>query len=394
MLILILIGAACFGQAARIKEPSFVPMSPEVMAQGGSFVAAAHGYNSFFYNPAGLAREFGSFTLATVNGWVYARPDRVINSLEGIQGLTGGGEESMFAALDIINDQATSGGFGVGASGGFGVAGSGLGIGAVFVVDSYIYGPTLFGVEGDLHATGALVLGYALRFDLLGIDISVGGDVRPMARLHGPITNENIGDLLSVLTGGSADESALPDALNNIKALYGTGVAFDVGAIVEITPFTVGISIRDLFGTTLTYNSSGLMDFAEYVTSTGEIPVGTPEAGTYMIPMEISAGAMFHPDMGFFQYIFDPIIHVDLVDPIGVFQEERSPWTLLHIGAEARLLSIFAVRAGLNQGYITIGGGVKLLFLEAHAAIFSRELGKHIGDRPNAGVTLEAAIRF
>ena len=184
------------------------------------------------------------------------------------------------------------------------------------------------------------------------------------------------------------------EAFNGVQALHGAGFAFDIGAILEISPFSIGFSIRDVLGTGLEYNSTGLMDFIDLVSQGGDITQGEPAEQNYVIPMNIAAGLSFHPDMGFLRYIFDPVVHVDLVDPIGVFRDERSPWTLLHIGAEARLLSLFSVRAGLNQGYITLGAGAKLLFLDANVAVFSRELGKHIGDRPNAGVSIEAAIRF
>jgi hypothetical protein len=49
---------------------------------------------------------------------------------------------------------------------------------------------------------------------------------------------------------------------------------------------------------------------------------------------------------------------------------------------------------GFNQGCLTLGVGAKLLFLDLNAAFFTREMGKYIGDRPNSGMSLEAAIRF
>lgn len=57
------------GVYAQPFDP-FQPANPIVMGRGGSFTATASGYNSFFYNPAGFARD-GELTLASVNVWAF-----------------------------------------------------------------------------------------------------------------------------------------------------------------------------------------------------------------------------------------------------------------------------------------------------------------------------------
>ena len=84
LLIVLLAGSGIVFSQTEIFESPFLPVSPEVMGQGGSFVAAAHGYNSLFYNPAGFARPDGSFTLASATAWMYSRPDRILAALEGM----------------------------------------------------------------------------------------------------------------------------------------------------------------------------------------------------------------------------------------------------------------------------------------------------------------------
>lgn len=398
LLLTTMTGGIAFSQAI-INEPPFLPMSPQVMAQGGSFVAVAHGYDSLFHNPAGFARDPGSLTLASMTGWVYARPDRVIETLEGLGELGGGSEEAALSGLlsfvDLITEQMTTGGIGVGASAGVGLVAGGFGLGASLVMDSYIYGRNLLGAEGDGTLTVAGIAGFAFPFELFGIEISVGGDVRPMVRVHVPITNKNIMDILGMALNPVEGEGGFDAVFNSIDALYGFGLAIDLGGIVQAGPFIGGISIRDFLGTKFEYNQSGLQEFIELMSAGGDLSQGNPAVGEYAIPMNISAGVAFNPDLGALKYLFNPTVHIGLEDPIGVFQEERSPWTLLHMGAEAKiLLNIFRVRAGLNQGYITVGAGMKFLFLDASVAVFTRELGKHIGDKPNSGVSFEAALRF
>jgi len=54
----------------------FQPANPIVMGRGGSFTATASGYNSFFFNPAGFARD-GELTLASANAWAFMDRDLV-----------------------------------------------------------------------------------------------------------------------------------------------------------------------------------------------------------------------------------------------------------------------------------------------------------------------------
>jgi hypothetical protein len=64
------------------------------------------------------------------------------------------------------------------------------------------------------------------------------------------------------------------------------------------------------------------------------------------------------------------------------------------MGMEARVLRFIKLRGGINQGYVTAGMGVKLLFLDINASYFVREMGRYAGVKPNEGFTVEAAIRF
>jgi hypothetical protein len=122
---------------------------------------------------------------------------------------------------------------------------------------------------------------------------------------------------------------------------------------------------------------------------------GTLEtADQYTIPMDIAVGASFHPDFGTFNNIIDPSISLDMRNIVGALARQVSPWTLLHLGVESRFFSFFTLRAGINQGYLTLGGGLKLLVFDLNFAVFTRELGAHIGDRALSGMSMDAAIRW
>jgi len=384
-LLAILVPAALVS-AAEYIEPAFVPLSPSVMGQGGSAVATAHGYDSFFYNAAGFSRSKRELVIPGATAWVYARPDALLTFALGAL-------SAPPAPADIVNligSQVTSGGFGVGASAGIGFVGDGLGLGMVLIVDSMLRGPTLLGLAGDLTGTLGFIGGLSVPLELGKAKIHLGVDIRPMLRFHIPLTNSDAIALVMAFASGSD----LMSAISSASAVYGVGIGLDAGAILEWGPLLVGLSLRDFGGTRFQYGTETVSSILGTLQSQGRLPVGSAVADTYVTPMEISAGIAFHPNLKKAAKYFDPSFQLDCQDIIGVIRDSRSPWALLHVGADIKMLSFFSLRAGLNQGYLTFGTGLKLAFLDLNAAVFTRELGAHLGDIPNAGATLEIALRF
>jgi hypothetical protein len=374
--------------AVDYVETAFVPVSPDVMGRGGSLVADVEGYDSLFFNPAGYSRGSGSLTLSEAGAWVYARPDAVFGLAQKYIAGTG----STSDLVGFLNDQVTSGGIGAGASFGIGYVGNGLGLGVVVIADSLLSGETLMGMSGDLTATIGFIGGLSMTFDVLGATLHVGGDVRPMVRIHAPLESSTAMAMLTAV----ATSADILKAITSADALYGVGIGMDLGAIMEIGWVNVGLSIRDLFGTTFRYSTSSFGDlWTSVITQFGFPSTGNlVTADQYTIPMNVILGVALHPDLGSFSQAFDPSLSVDLYDCIGALSGESAVWPLLHVGAELKLLSIFTVAGGLNQGYITMGVGARLLFLDLGFAIFTRELGAHIGDKPSSGATLDVAIRW
>jgi hypothetical protein len=374
--------------ATDYAESPFIPTSASIMGRGGSNAADVQGYDSLFLNPAGFSRDTTSLTLGAASAWIYSRPDLLLGLGQKMLAGTSGTSDT----ISFLNSQVTAGGIGAGSSLGVGYVGNGLGLGVAFIVDSYLSGTTLLGVTGDLTATIGFIGGVSVPFDVLGFRIHVGGDIRPMIRVHVPLTNSiALGALTSVAGGGDVFA-----ALGSADALYGAGVGVDLGAIAELGWFNLGISIRDLAGTQFRYNSSSFATLR----STFASQVAFPSNGvlvtsdTYTIPMDVTLGFSFHPDLGTVSNIIDPSLSVDLGDLVGTLSGDRSVWTALHVGADLRLLSLFSVSAGLNQGFLTAGGGVRLLIMDMGFAVFTRELGTHVGDKSSSGVTFDLSFHM
>lgn len=382
LLIFILLSSFTFSQT---YIDSFTLKSPEVMAQGGSFTAIASGYNSLFTNPAGFEGK-NSLTIVSLNPWVHMRPDRAVEIVEGMIA-----QGDFLDIVNIVNEQITTGGFGVGFSTGIAWTGSGLGLGIFGVADSYIFGNTLFGTEGIANVTISAVGGISLPFNIFGMKLVVGGDVRPMYHAYIPLQNNAIISLLSSLEGGESDPISI---LLSQDACVGLGLGLDVGAILELGHFSFGASIRDLFGTRFSFSEMSMQSIIDSIELTQTLPEGTEIEDVFLSPMVFSVGAAWHPDLGSLSFFIDPKIHVDLKDPIGVIRDKRSPWTLLHAGTEIKMLRFISLRGGLYQGYLTAGLGIDLLFIDINAAVFTVEKGSYIGDKPNSGFSLETSIRF
>ncbi len=379
----LVLGLLASGLRPASAEPPFLSPSPVLLAQGGSSTAVADGYDALFTNPAGFSLSKGSVTLSSFSAWVYGSPSRLLDTLA---------DPTEAAMIDYLNGEITRGGGGLGAAYGIGWVGRGLGLGLSLTADSFLQGPTVHDATGDLlNLTLGFVAGFALPLKLAGGKVHLGVDFRPMVRVRAPADGN--ASALAVLDAlqGHAEPLAM---LNAADALHGFGIGLDMGAIAEFGAFRLGFSVRDFMGTRFDYSRNTLSDIGDTLTNSFNLPQGPAASGNFVIPMTVNLGMSWHPDLGGLKSLIDPILHADLQDIVGGIQEGRSPWTLLHVGMEVGLLSLLKLRAGLDQGYFTMGAGLKILILDVNWALFTRELGSQPRDWPSSGMVVEGAIRL
>lgn len=377
LVLMMAVAAFTFLSAAEVYDsPQFAPVTPELIGQGGAFTAVAHGYNALFTNPAGFANEGGSFTLLSTTLSPYVFPTQEV--MDGVSGVDFSASPDVFLkdAVTVLDDTLRNNGLGSNINAGMAIVGKGLGLGVVTDFDIYARGKNALGTEVDAAATVAAIAGLAFTFDLgTRMKLLVGGDIRAMHRIE--MRDVTISEILDYM-----DETKNTE----LYALQGSGFAVDLGTILKWGGLSFGVSVRDLGGTTFSYQEKTL----EQVQS--QEP-GIDVADDYVIPMSINTGIGWHPNLGILRWLIDPTFQVDYEH---VFYEEKDPtfWTGLHAGTEIRVLRFIKVRGGINQGYVTAGLGMKLLFLDVNASYFTREMGIYSGAKPNQGLTLEAAIRF
>lgn len=390
--------------AETILQEEFRPFNAEIMGQGGSSAAVAEGLAALMTNPALIPYTEGTeLSFPALTFWAHTRPDLLLRTAAALSGQDIEQSNQQELIIDVLTQQFTTNGFGVGTSATVGWVGPRAGIGLEVGADVYIYGDTFpLGLQGEIDSHISLMIGYGQPFVVGPIDLSVGVALRPHVRVNSFIESREALTLLSSFIGLDTGGGST-DPLQAITALNGFGVSFDGGALMRWRSFTAAVQARNLLNTTMAYTNNSLQTIIDRL-AVGALPnaarVGDAEyvGDSYVIPLELTFGLAWQPDLGRLSALVRPELHAQIVDPFGLTDPNptrpRSLWTRMHIGTEIRLLDFVDLRAGLNQGYVTAGFGAKLAFLELNYAIFSRELGRFPGDQRSSGVALDIAVRF
>ena len=346
-------------------QPDFGWQSPIVMAQGGSFIANASGFDSLIYNPCGYISEKGKFYIS-IQAEALMNPFALYDDIHNGVGIA-----------DLFINQLLSNGLGGGGKVGFGWVGRG--VGAAFVVNAGTYFPqkdNLLSAEGIIYADAGLVGGYAHNFKLGALNLGVGGTARVFYRLESTVDFSLVTDLVA---GTDIDWSAIP--VNG-----GLSFGFDAGVNLKWRSLTGAVVLRNIGHQWYFFKSGTLGGFTESKLPSGKV------SEKYVTPM----------NLGRTSKIIDPRIHVsyDLPLLIGIDRDyfvdyvPQSFWTGWHIGTEIKLVSVFLFRAGINQGYLTAGMGIDFYIGELSVAVFSREGGRRAGDSQELGASVELLFHF
>ena len=76
---------------------------------------------------------------------------------------------------------------------------------------------------------------------LFGMELSLGGDLRPYYRMTGKIDSRVLGSVLQGMMEGTTDPD---EALMQLPVDCGYSLAIDLGALLKVGPFTAGLSVR------------------------------------------------------------------------------------------------------------------------------------------------------
>ena len=380
---------------SAVAEP-YAPMSARMLGMGSAGIAIPGRSDAFFINPAALGAGHFELSLPYVQMTVYHPYDFLGKGEDG---------KSLFDnILDGVKDTSDSEALAGAASDLLGIVKSGYGkffdvdTGVSFTAKGFALGvfanaslhtfADVGGLDSQLIAeTNAVaVLGFGHRFEL-PMDFSI--DVGATVRFNYIAYTEAIGkDTLLDMMGDGSESFDFNKAFEGISLMAGWSLPIDIGINLNMPyGFSFGIVARNL-------NGNYHMAIHDY-NSLEKDPFGNKAADHFTLGSDFSldTGIAWQWDNVWFR----PTIAVDIVDWVGMCTEPvglRTFLTHLNIGAEIRLLSFLDLRAGMSQGYFSIGAGLDLWAIKLDMAYYWKEFGETAGDYGLDGFTVRFNIGF
>jgi hypothetical protein len=359
---LIVGGALAFPSYLFSWESAFFDLfefsySARAAAMGGLHCALADDASTLFSNPAGFRSVKPQFTVSQATISLYESAPEILG--EVFTG-TGGSTALRKATVDVLGPLALS------------YVGKGWGFGLFDRVDVRFESQASSASE-LIEENLVFIGGRSFRIPLperwsstldLGMSLVIFGGGRTYSYT----------DIREVLTGSVSPLAMLEDAAYFYRAI---GAGIELGVRYSYKDwFAVGIAGRNLsFEQYRRYGS-----FLEYLQ-------GGSSAPTYnVLPMDISAGILFHPPLGRLGWVLtDLLIAADYHNIFDfLIYPEGATNPLLHIGAgmELKFLKIVSLRAGYYQCLPSFGAGLDLSLFKLNFAYFGRELSSEPGGYP------------
>ncbi len=313
------------------------------MGMGGAFTAVADDENALFYNPAGLA------DLSTVNvGILNPMVDVSDKSIDLISDTDDTDMDDTGEVADLLRQY----------SGdhqhfraslfphvGFNLANLGVMIGGLAQanLDAEIRNPVWPETHVDFAMDYGVLGGVGMKLPFQ--DLKLGATVKVIHR-------ESLQEVYTATDIADDDfEDRFEDDLSN-----DTAVSVDIGTIytlsfIEWMQTDVGLAIQNL----------PAMEFGDDMDVETQANLG--------IAMKKSFAAFS---------LVGAIDYLDLTQSVG----DDNDWAKrLHMGVELQLPVVLSVRAGLNQGYGTVGATIDIWVLRLDFATYAEEVGAHSGQR-------------
>jgi hypothetical protein len=369
----LLLSAAGFSQ--EFSFDGIELLTARAQAMGGMHAALADDTSTLLTNPAGFRGMEPHFAIAEVTanltGPVFSIADIVVQAAGGDAGvaslITSPEVLSLFSSLYakiLLNGPLA-----------FGYVGNGLGFGffnsSGVTLTSQGAIPT---ISASIHEDVLFIGGYAVRIPLPGSwrsTFDVGVSIKTFARASVELS-ESILNFLSFFTAPPIDSfMALPFNLD-------VGFGIDAGLLYSWNEtISVGIVGRDLYCPVVRNGYDSLTAF-----TTG----GTSTLSYDTAPIDLCAGIMYSPDLGFLaNYITDVKVLLDYSDILDFLTHPATatnPALHVGIGLEFVLLDVFSLRGGFNEGYFSAGMGLNLTVFRLNLAMYGTELSTEPGIRP------------
>ena len=323
----------------------YQPLTARARGMGTTGVAVTGRSDTFYVNPAALASKRFQLSVPSLQVTAY----HIYDAVKGggldigpgtLVNMAGGIQEGYGKLMDI--DAGMS----------FTAYGFGLGINATVGINTFADNGR-YGLESDLFGEirAAVSLGYGHRIPLPA-DFSI--DIGAMVRFsYLAYTDTFSAEMLSNMEGFSLDQTAV---------MAGFAIPIDAGINLNMPyGFSFGIVSRNMNGR---YYMTAFDGFG----------------------------------WSYSTWYLSPTIAIDIRDFVGMCTTQdftfRDFMYHLNIGAEVRVLSFLDLRAGLSQGYWSIGMGLDLWAFKVDVAYYRQEFGETAGDYGLDGFTIRFNIGY
>ncbi|MEX1055609.1 MAG: conjugal transfer protein TraF, partial [Rhodothermales bacterium] len=386
--------AQSYSQTAR----AFV-QSPQALGMGDTGVAFTSRENVFFYNPAHLAHVAGLRPRISILGIRGSLSDNLFDQIafyqdelepaidEGIDNLSNERQEELY-------DEAIA-----------------LGRKRTFLNGDLLL-PSVMMRVGDV-GIGAGIFGHSMlryRFEDAGagvplIDMNAIADLIIVGSAAADLSNYGVDGLTAGITGKIAQrwltsKNKALDELSEDEDVYllkGSSIGFDIGLLYDIDfvplpgDLKLGFTAYDIiasdfdykFNSNLTENSADnqavISEEEDYANETFGLSPSFRIGAAYMFPGLSTLGILKNTGITLdYLWYSDPLI-------------KQESLANLHVGAQAQL-AFFVARAGLSQGYTTLGAGLHLGFMKIDYAFYGVEQGRYPGQLPGWNHTAQIAF--
>lgn len=331
---------------------------PRSLGMGGAFTAVKGDVDTLFYNPAGL--EDMSFLLDLIS--VSAETDEdFINVAEDIIDAMdlATDTERLSAITDIINANLGKAFHGqVTVLPAILYQNFGLAILAKGEADIRLH--NALSSQGTVEVDGGVevgpVAGFSFALPVDGLRMGIGGKWLQRMWVERNFTAQEL----------ASDNFDFSDFdTTNSDFSFDLGLMYDLPFWDSLSP-VVGLAALDITD----------LDFKEG----GEIP------------SRINIGLSISPGIDLFSHF---IVALDFEDVTQEYPEDGSFWKRFHAGMEAGVLKDhLCLRAGINQGYPTVGATIDLWIIRLNYAYYSEEMGAYSGQDENSRHILQFVLGF
>jgi hypothetical protein len=158
----------------------------------------------------------------------------------------------------------------------------------------------------------------------------------------------------------------------NTLAGQGSMINFDLGTTYRLTELagfqvSLGAAVQNILGGTFSKNSPNLLNVNGVAPSQ---------------PTSFGLGASFYRES--LAFLSDTVFAIEGTDYLN--NRNGSLFRTIHLGGETHW-KFLAVRAGLNQGYLSAGLGINLHFITLDFATYGEEIGLNAGTREDRRYT-------